>query len=126
VPEDRLEEDVASAVGLDPWGLAEEEEALLEDVEAQRPGQPRLGRPQYLKIRNFILTLWRVNVRRHLTIEEAGKAVQPLYSKHAEVAWTYLHTYGYINFGSAAAPALQQQIEGERAETVIVIGAGLA
>ena len=50
VSEDQLEEDVATAVGLDPWVLAEEEEALLADVEAQRPGQAPVGRPQYLKV----------------------------------------------------------------------------
>ncbi len=50
VPEDVLEEEVATAVGLDPWGLEPEEEALLADVEAQRPGQPALGRGTYLKV----------------------------------------------------------------------------
>ncbi|KAG2450392.1 hypothetical protein HYH02_004895 [Chlamydomonas schloesseri] len=123
VSEDQLEEDVATAVGLDPWVLAEEEEALLGDVEAQRPGQAAVGRPQYLKVRNFILALWRVNVRRHLSMDMARNAVAAPFQRHAEIAWTYLHTYGYINFGTAAQ---QQPPEAQHAETVIVIGAGLA
>lgn len=41
---------MVEAVGLDPLELAAEEEALLGDVEAQRPGQPPLSRPQYLKV----------------------------------------------------------------------------
>ncbi len=41
--------------------------------------------------------------------------------RHSEVAWTFLHTYGYINFGAAAA-----EPEQEHDETVVVIGAGLA
>ncbi|KXZ47813.1 hypothetical protein GPECTOR_32g425 [Gonium pectorale] len=119
VSEERLQEDVASSVGLDPWGLGEEEEALLADVEAQRPGQPRIGRQAYLRVRNFLLTVWRINVRRHLSMEDASRAVL---SQHAEVAWSFLHTYGYINFGTAATaqPGMQH------AETVIVIGAGLS
>ncbi|GLC33360.1 hypothetical protein PLESTM_000052900 [Pleodorina starrii] len=123
VSEERLEEDVAAAVGLDPWGLSEEEEALLEDVDAQRAGYPPLGRPHYLKVRNRILTLWRVNVRRHLSMEEACKAVQAQYTKHAEVAWAYLNTYGVINFGTASLAA---PLDKEHSETVLVIGAGLA
>ncbi|PNW80465.1 hypothetical protein CHLRE_07g318651v5 [Chlamydomonas reinhardtii] len=126
VSEDQLEEDVATAVGLDPWVLAEEEEALLADVEAQRPGQAPVGRPQYLKylkVRNFLLALWRVNVRRHLSMDTARSAVAGPFQRHAEIAWTYLHTYGFINFGTAALP---QPPEAQHAETVIVIGAGLA
>ncbi|EFJ44708.1 hypothetical protein VOLCADRAFT_118655 [Volvox carteri f. nagariensis] len=122
VSEERLQEDLVQSVGLDPWGLSEEEEALLSDVEAQRPGHPPLARQQYFKTRNLILTLWRVNVRRHLSMTDACKAVQMQYAKYAEVAWTYLHSYGFINFGLAAA--VPPEIEHE--ETVIVVGAGLA
>ncbi|GLI65648.1 hypothetical protein VaNZ11_009247, partial [Volvox africanus] len=122
VSEERLQEEVVQAVGLDPWGLSEEEEALLSDVESQRPGQPPLGRHQYLKIRNLILTMWRLDPRRHLTMEAACKAVPTQCTRHAEVAWSYLHSYGFINFGLAVASVPDMEHE----ETIIVIGAGLA
>ncbi|GIL92116.1 hypothetical protein Vretifemale_19590, partial [Volvox reticuliferus] len=122
VSEERLQEEVVQAVGLDPWGLSEEEEALLSDVESQRPGQPPLGRHQYLKVRNLILTMWRLDPRRHLTMEAACKAVPAQCTRHAEVAWSYLHSYGFINFGLAVASVPDMEHE----ETIVIIGAGLA
>jgi hypothetical protein len=155
------------------------------------------------QVRNFLLTLWRANVRRLLRMEEATKAVagqyarrgrqpdgrgargtlrasrhcsphagthaargrraaarqrharvrrpgpapphhppaappafplstwaspaspallHPTPARHAAVAWAFLHTYGYINYGLVTRRAPDQEF----GETVLVIGAGLS
>jgi hypothetical protein len=65
--EERLEEEVAAAIGLDPELLGEEEEALLADVEGAQPHAPRLGRAQYLKVPLTALTALTGALRRGVT-----------------------------------------------------------
>ena len=77
-----------------------------------------------VQVRNHILTRWRADVTRFLHEEDAGAKVQPKYQHLVSLAWRFLYTHGYINFG--VAPAITQHPTPEQQVTVVVIGAGLA
>jgi lysine-specific histone demethylase 1 len=77
-----------------------------------------------VQVRNHILTRWRADVTRFLHEEEAALKVQPKYRHLVSLAWKFLFTHGYINFG--VAPAITQHPTPEQQVSVVVIGAGLA
>ena len=86
-----------------------------------------------VQARNLVLYIWRTDVTQHLSLLAAQQhaLVPPRLRPYAELAWRFLDTRGYINFGVAPAIlAHAQQKLGEAAEaqrgTVAVIGAGLA
>lgn len=71
---------------------------------------------------------WRADVSRYLSLHDAGSAIQAKFQPLVALAWTYLNTQGYINFGVAPAlmvdPTLAQGQGGKA--SVVVIGAGMA
>ncbi|MEW5303197.1 MAG: hypothetical protein WDW36_005913 [Sanguina aurantia] len=77
----------------------------------------------YIKVRNSVLVLWRADVTQFLSLEALALKMNEEFVGDTVKAWQYLDTYGFINFGVApqlsAAPS-------RRANSVIVIGAGLA
>ncbi len=77
------------------------------------------------KVRNHVLTLWRLDVSRWLTEEEAAAKIMPRFRAMVTAAWRFLTTGGYINFGVGPGIAQRPNIEQQR-ESIIVIGAGLA
>lgn len=77
-----------------------------------------------MQIRNHILALWRGNVAEYLSEEAAVAHIQPKHRHLAASAWRFLDREGYINWG--VAPAITDREVQERAETVLIIGAGLA
>lgn len=76
------------------------------------------------QVRNHILARWRADVSRWLGEEDAGAKIMPKYQHLVSIAWRFLTTHGFINFG--VAPAITRRASYEHKETVIVIGAGLA
>lgn len=59
-------------------------------------------------------------------MEDAVNAVRPRHAAYAKAAWTFLDTFGYINFGVAPALAPPPSMQNGSKGTVIVVGAGLA
>ncbi len=59
-------------------------------------------------------------------MEQAEAGVKPDLRKYARVAWTFLNTAGYINFGVALDIAAKALKTPATRGTVIIIGAGLA
>eukprot|EP00976_Prorocentrum_cordatum_P082259 1184743-Prorocentrum_minimum.AAC.3 len=115
---DELEADTATAVGLPPYDVAEEELPFLPEDANQ---------DVYVVIRNHVLTKWRADVYRHLKAEDALDVIQKKFYPLVEAAHKFLETYGYINFG--VAPALKHLTpppDVEKKCTVVIIGAGLA
>lgn len=79
---------------------------------------------KYLSIRNHVLTRWRADVNRYLSLEEAGLKIQGQFQDLVRIAWEFLNLMGYINFG-VNMPA--RPLPGPKpTQSVIVIGAGLA
>jgi monoamine oxidase len=104
-------------LGLNVSGLDDDEYGLLPkgaDVEA------------YARVRNAVLGLWRRNVCKMLTLEDAMLQFQDRDKPYALAAWHFLNTMGYINFGTSKT--LQRELASTRDDqgTVIVVGAGCA
>ncbi len=59
-------------------------------------------------------------------MEQAQSAVPPDMSAYARVAWTFLNTAGYINFGVAPEIATEALDVPQNKGAVIIIGAGMA
>ncbi|EIE24819.1 hypothetical protein COCSUDRAFT_36098 [Coccomyxa subellipsoidea C-169] len=97
--------------------LTEEEEDLLPSGSQESI---------YVEVRNHVLTRWREDVSRYLSVEQAEAGVKPDLRKYARVAWTFLNTAGYINFGVAPDIAAKALKTPATRGTVIIIGAGLA
>ncbi|KAF5835288.1 flavin-containing amine oxidoreductase-domain containing protein [Dunaliella salina] len=116
---EELEEITASHLALPSGSLAEHEEEVLRIATGQDVDH-------YVKVRNHVLARWRADVTRYLSLEEAGKKIQPKFQPLVKLAWELLSKHGYINFG--VAPLLLNEPLSNRGErkSVIVIGAGLA
>jgi heterodisulfide reductase subunit A-like polyferredoxin len=80
-----------------------------------------------------LLYLWRCDVRRYLSLEDAlSSGVFPIPLRgFVHLAWHYANTRGYINFG--VAEAILQQVRqpastptGGSSLSVVILGAGLA
>ncbi|BDA49228.1 Lysine-specific histone demethylase 1 homolog 1 [Coccomyxa sp. Obi] len=112
-----LDLETAWAVGFNALSLTEEEEDLLPSGSQENV---------YVEVRNHILTRWRENVSRYLTLDQAESGVKPELRKYARVAWTFLNTAGYINFGVAQDIAAKALKTSATRGTVIIVGAGLA
>ncbi|OVA17995.1 Amine oxidase [Macleaya cordata] len=79
----------------------------------------------YTLIRNHILTKWRENVSNWLTKESLAGSIPPHGSTLLNLAYNFLVSHGYVNFG--VAPAIKEKIQVEATkQNVIIIGAGLA
>ena len=63
---------------------------------------------------------------RYLTVDQAESGVKPELRKYARVAWTFLNTVGYINFGVASGIAAKALKTPATRGNVIIVGAGLA
>ena len=63
---------------------------------------------------------------RYLSVEQAEAGAKPDLRKYARVAWTFLNTAGYINFGVAPDIAAKALETPATRGTVIIVGAGLA
>lgn len=88
------------------------------------PFEPAAPQDKYLSIRNHVLTRWRADVNRYLSLEEAGLKIQSQFQDLVRIAWEFLNLMGYINFG-VNMPA--RPLPGPKpTQSVIVIGAGLA
>lgn len=89
-----------------------------------RPFEPAAPQDKYLSIRNHVLTRWRADVNRYLSLEEAGLKIQGQFQDLVRIAWELLTLMGSINFG-VNMPA--RPLPGPKpTQSVIVIGAGLA
>jgi len=83
----------------------------------------------YVKVRNHILTRWRADVRRYLSLEDAASRILGKFKPLVQHAWTFLSAYGFINFG--VAPKLMREPErssmhARTQKSIVIIGAGLA
>ncbi|KAK9918934.1 hypothetical protein WJX75_008165 [Coccomyxa subellipsoidea] len=112
-----LDMETAWAVGFNALSLTEEEEDLLPSGSQENI---------YVEVRNHILTRWRESVSRYLSVEQAEAGVKPDLRKYARVAWIFLNTAGYINFGVAPDIAAKALETPATRGTVIIVGAGLA
>lgn len=76
--------------------------------------------------RNIILSAWRADVDRHID-ESAARALLPAaLTPYGSVAWKFLDTYGFINFGLAPEILAYRSQLSTPPGTVVVLGAGLA
>eukprot|EP00878_Enallax_costatus_P040532 GHUV01046838.1.p1 GENE.GHUV01046838.1~~GHUV01046838.1.p1 ORF type:complete len:211 (+),score=38.35 GHUV01046838.1:192-824(+) len=110
-----LEEHVAYSVGLDAYGMNENEGGLLADDSDEEA---------YYQVRNHIVARWRADPTQYLSEQEAASKILPKHRHLVLTAWQYLDHHGHINWG--VAPAIMGQPAEERDETVLIIGAGLA
>ncbi len=79
-----------------------------------------------VQVRNHVLARWRQDVSRFLSLPEASLRIMARHKPLVEVAWTFLNTHGWINFGVAPALLKDPTVAHPPKQTVIVIGAGLA
>lgn len=111
------ESTVAIQSGLGTRISAEEMEFLPTTFRPKQEGD-------YLVARNHILTRWRAAPSQHLSKQAALSTITSGVRPLASAAWSFLTSYGYINFGQPT------QIASQASEcpacTVLVIGAGLA
>lgn len=107
----------ATAVGLTPWSLSEEERTFLPS---------NLDNNVYLVIRNLILAKWRTNPKVYLKMEGIKRLVKSSHLELAAIAWKFLDHFGYINFGVGEALNRALRLCDEPKGVVIVVGAGLA
>ncbi|KAG6556525.1 hypothetical protein Mapa_001851 [Marchantia paleacea] len=123
--EDQEDEDIAegliaASLGFPKDYLSGEEKKVGLDFSI-----PNFKESEYVAIRNHILAKWRENVSCWLTMNTVMDCIQSQFLHVANVAYNYLSTFGYINFG--VAPVIKSHIPDEATEArVIIIGAGLA
>jgi hypothetical protein len=104
---------------------------ISEDALAHPEGGTHM-QDDYVVVRNFLLTKWRVDPYRVLLAEDAMGSIQRRHLPVVQAAHRFLERHGYINFG--VAPALRyvspESTTSPEASTslpsVRVIGAGLA
>lgn len=92
----------------------------------QAPDCPLLDLLLCRQVRNHVLAKWRSNVRRWMSREEAGSRIMHKHQRLVDVAYRFLNAHGYINFGVAPPMVERCEQEPKYAESVVVIGAGLA
>ncbi|KAK9804501.1 hypothetical protein WJX73_000258 [Symbiochloris irregularis] len=115
-----LNQQTAWELGLNAQALSEEEETLL---------PPGADEAAYVRVRNFVLALWRRNVSRILELSEVLNEVRPKLHGYARAAHSFLDACGYINFGVGTSMLHVHDPDSKGADskgTVIVVGAGLA
>lgn len=118
--EDVAEGVIAASLGFPKDSLSEEEKKLGFFFSI-----PNFKESEYVVVRNHILAKWRENVSCWLTMATVMDSIQGQFLHVANVAYNYLSTFGYINFG--VAPVINSHIPDEATHArVIVIGAGLA
>lgn len=79
-----------------------------------------------MQVRNHVVTRWRADVSRHLSLDDAQSGVLTELRHYAKAAWVFLNAAGYINFGVSPAIAKRTLGGGQERGSVIVVGAGLA
>jgi hypothetical protein len=79
-----------------------------------------------MQARDVILSAWRADVDRYIGRSQGVSRLPPAVAAYGDIAWTFLDTYGFINFGLAPDILAARSPQSTAPGTVIVLGAGLA
>ncbi|KAL4451265.1 hypothetical protein ABPG77_009337 [Micractinium sp. CCAP 211/92] len=107
-------------VGLNGGDLMPDEAGLL---------PPGADAAAYVRVRNRVLCMWRRDVSRRLSEEDAIAEVataSPADAPYALAAHRFLSALGYINFGVSPAQQHHLAVAPQDAGSVLVVGAGCA
>ncbi|XP_002981558.2 protein FLOWERING LOCUS D [Selaginella moellendorffii] len=111
---------IGAAIGFPRESLTEEE--IEAGVVATLGGEEQAN---YVIVRNHILARWRDNVNAWLSEQRVMESIRSQHKSLVSAAYTFLLSYGYINFG--VAPAMRAAIPAEATRcSVVIVGAGLA
>jgi lysine-specific histone demethylase 1 len=106
---------MATQAGLGTRMSAEEMEFLPVSFRPRQEGD-------YLVARNHILARWRANPASRLSKRQALSTITDSVRPLASAAWSFLSSFGYINFGQPCPSGADNSFPG----SVLILGAGLA